>query len=356
MEPSPGLDYNSFRSWRKANGVTSTREELSTAWAAYSEPTKSISSRSSPKRSPLPEISNRIRALGTPVHQATLRLQEKPPQTGRSYLTRSRSRTSPRRKRNEWDEDTPKQHIDVCLKPISALMMKRALDAGIVWLPIGISQGWNAFIFTDDGQWEITVKSTYETKKQWEEFKMVLKTEQITIQQFLRSVQRIDYLALQGIDYLTQKRILQHKADCNARLGNYATKQTTTMLLKECNKTLSQCLVSSRTDIGFREDAQEKHERVLDLVIHGRTEKLRGEYTIRLASSRRDVELQHSVLLHLIEFVAWATADYAYVQQVTKLLANIELLSITEVVRMMEDVLVSSVVRLHELYSVLMTR
>ena len=30
--PPPGLDYNTFRTWRKNNNIRSTKEELSITW------------------------------------------------------------------------------------------------------------------------------------------------------------------------------------------------------------------------------------------------------------------------------------------------------------------------------------
>jgi len=50
--PPPNLDYNSFRSWRKNNGIRGTQQELKTAWNEYKSNTTLLPGKKSPVRSP----------------------------------------------------------------------------------------------------------------------------------------------------------------------------------------------------------------------------------------------------------------------------------------------------------------
>jgi len=66
----PGLDYNSFRAWRKNNGISATREELSVAWSEYSgktsPPRRSPTKKSPIKKSPTRRIPAGVSLLDVP--------------------------------------------------------------------------------------------------------------------------------------------------------------------------------------------------------------------------------------------------------------------------------------------------
>src|SRR3990170_3899307 len=46
--PPPNLDYNSFRTWRKNNGIRGTQQELKTAWNEYKSSNTLIAGKKSP--------------------------------------------------------------------------------------------------------------------------------------------------------------------------------------------------------------------------------------------------------------------------------------------------------------------
>ena len=50
--PPPNLDYNSFKTWRKNNGIRGTVQELSAAWREYSASRKTSIKKRSTKKSP----------------------------------------------------------------------------------------------------------------------------------------------------------------------------------------------------------------------------------------------------------------------------------------------------------------
>src|ERR1019366_7500068 len=51
-QPPSGMNYNEFRTWRKEQGITGTRQDLSDAWLEYKPNNVSRSSKTSPRSSP----------------------------------------------------------------------------------------------------------------------------------------------------------------------------------------------------------------------------------------------------------------------------------------------------------------
>jgi len=66
--PPPNLDYNSFRTWRKNNGIRGTQQELKIAWNKYKSSNTLLPGKKSPVRSPSKKTSPKKSPIKTPSY------------------------------------------------------------------------------------------------------------------------------------------------------------------------------------------------------------------------------------------------------------------------------------------------
>lgn len=129
-----GLDYNSFRRWRKDNNITGTAKELSTAWKEYSSARKSPkrSPSKSPKKSPKKsKKQERVLAENVVIPMDVLRIiSASIPPTDSQRIGRM---TKASKKTGTIMED--KMRI-LCREPLTELEILSALES--IPLPIGV--------------------------------------------------------------------------------------------------------------------------------------------------------------------------------------------------------------------------
>jgi hypothetical protein len=224
--PPPGLTYNEFRTWRKEQGIRSTREDLAIAWAEYNTSTARKSSNTSPKarsprRSPRKSPKSPVRYAGL----SSASIVGLPGDVGRILGSQlGKTAIIAMRKASKGTSKITDEHmLELCSIPVTISEVLKIIDT--LPLPIGIA--------TIDNEGETTDRYLVDNVKPSNKLHVTIPKHAVIR---LTAAQKHDEEI--ELSPPTLKLVLEHRLSCSKPLPNLPTRLARLELFRQVRNLL----------------------------------------------------------------------------------------------------------------------